>query len=173
MAVGNLEFIKSASGSSVTTLDVTNCFTSKYDVYVFSIDKVDAQAGGYFNLRFLDSGGTVISASEYDYANLIMLAYSSFVENKATADTGIERIMRKSATSEENGGGYHYVFNPNDSSSYTFYLGQSGGSVISGSGLVGLKSIGVHKSAEQITGFQLYGATFDTLEVSVYGLASN
>ena len=170
MAVGNLEFIKSASGTSVSSLDVTNCFSADYDVYAFSIDKVDAQAGGYFNLRFLDSGGTVISASEYDYANLIMLAYSSFIENRATSGTGIERIMRKSATSSDIGGGYHYVFNPNDSSSYTFYQGQSGGSIISGSGLVGLKSIGVHKSAEQITGFQLYGATFDTLEVSVYGV---
>ena len=167
---GSLEFIKSASGTSVSSLDVTDCFSANYDVYAFSIAKVDAQASGYFNLRFLDSGGTVISASEYDCANLILISYSGFAENRATNGTGIERIMRKDATSEENGGGYHYVFNPNDSSSYTFYQGQSGGSVLTGNGLVGLKSIGVHKSSEQITGFQLYGATFDNLTVNVYGV---
>ena len=170
---GNLEFIKSASGTSVSSLLVTDCFSADYDLYAFSIAKVDSISSGYFNLRFLDSGGTVINASEYDYANLIMLSYGAFAENRATSGTGIERIMRRDGTLAENGGGYHYVFNPNDSSSYTFYLGQAGGSYLSPNGLVGLKSIGVHKSAEQITGIQLYGATFDTLEVSVYGLASN
>ena len=33
MAVGNLEFIKSASGSSVSSLSVTDCFSANYDVY--------------------------------------------------------------------------------------------------------------------------------------------
>ena len=29
----NLEFIKSATGTSVTSLDVTDCFSADYDVY--------------------------------------------------------------------------------------------------------------------------------------------
>ena len=33
MAVGNLEFIKSASGTSVSSLSVTDCFSANYDVY--------------------------------------------------------------------------------------------------------------------------------------------
>ena len=166
----NLKFIKSASGTSVSTLDVTDCFSDDYDVYAFSIAKVVSTGSGYINLRFLDSGGTVITTSNYDYANLILLSYSSFLEQREQNNNAIDRIMRRDATSAQNGGGFHYIFNPYDSSSYTFYQGQSGGSIITGSGLVGLKSIGVHKSAEQITGFQINAAAALTLEVSVYGV---
>ena len=167
---GSLEFIKSASGTSVSTIDVTNCFSNTYDVYAFSIAKVVSTGSGYINLRFLDSGGSVITTSNYDYANSIMLSYSSFLEQREEDNNAIDRIMRRDGTSAQNGGGFHYIFNPYDSSSYTFYQGQSGGSIITGSGLVGLKSIGVHKSAEQITGFQINASAALTLEVSVYGV---
>jgi len=166
---GNLEFIKSASGTSVSTLEVTDCFSDKYDVYAFAITKVDATSDGNIDLRFIDSGGSVISDAEYDYALLSLISYAGFGETKGTNGTKIENIMRVDTDTEKNGGSIHYIFNPYDSSSYTFYLGQSGGAVAS-SGLIGTKAIGVHKVAEQITGFQLYGATFDTLEVVVYGV---
>jgi len=166
---GNLEFIKSASGTSVTSLEVTDCFSASYDVYAFAITKVDATSDGNIDLRFIDSGGSVISDAEYDYALLSLISYAGFGETKGTNGTKIENIMRVDTDTEKNGGSIHYIFNPYDSSSYTFYLGQSGGAVAS-SGLIGTKAIGVHKVAEQITGFQLYGATFDTLEVVVYGV---
>ena len=169
---GNLEFIKSATGTSVTSLEVTDCFSASYDVYAFAITKVDATSDGNIDLRFIDSGGSVISDAEYDYANLQLISYGAFSEGRATGSTNINDIMRRDTDTEKNGGSIHYIFNPYDSSSYTFYQGQSGGAVAS-SGLIGTKAIGVHKVAEQITGFQLYGATFDTLEVKVYGLASN
>jgi len=167
---GSLEFIKSATGSSVSSLDVTNCFSDTYDVYAFSVAKVVSTGSGYINLRFLDSGGTVITTSNYDYANHILLDYSTFLEQRETNNNAIDRIMRRDGTSAQQSGGYHYIFNPYDSSSYTFYQGQAGGSIITGSGLVGLKSIGVHKSAEQISGFQLNASAALTLEVSVYGV---
>ena len=170
MAVGNLEFIKSASGSSVTTLDVTNCFTSKYDVYVFSIDKVDAQAGGYFNLRFLDSGGTVISASEYDFASLNMNANTSFSEGKYTSGSLWNNVFGKDDGVEGSSASI-YISNPYDSSSYTFMQSQASGD--NGTALVGFKSIGVHKVAETIRGFQLLETAtrpFDEGKISVYGV---
>jgi len=168
MPVGNLEFIKSASGTSVTSLEVTDCFSASYDVYAFAITKVDATSDGNIDLRFIDSGGSVISDAEYDYANLQLISYAAFGEGRGTGSTNINDIMRRDTDTEKNGGSIHYIFNPY-SSSYTFYLGQSGGAVAA-SGLIGTKAIGVHKVAEQITGFQLYGATFDTLEVKVYGV---
>ena len=166
---GNLEFIKSASGTSVASLDITNCFSADYDVYAFAITKVDATSDGNMDLRFIDSGGSVISDAEYDYANLQLISYAAFGEGRGTGSTNINDIMRRDTDTEKNGGSIHYIFNPYDSSSYTFYQGQSGGAVAA-SGLIGTKAIGVHKVAEQITGFQLYGATFDTLEVVVYGV---
>jgi hypothetical protein len=166
---GNLEFIKSASGTSVSTLEVTDCFSDKYDVYAFAITKVDATSDGNIDLRFIDSGGSVISDAEYDYALLSLISYAGFGETKGTNGTKIENIMRVDTDTEKNGGSIHYIFNPYDSSSYTFYLGQSGGAVAS-SGLIGTKAIGVHKSAEQITGFQFLAGSYDTLTVNVYGV---
>ena len=111
----NLQFIKSASGSSVTSLEVTNCFSANYDVYAFAITKVDATSDGNMDLRFIDSGGSVISGAEYDYANFQLLSYSSFSEGRGIGSTNINDIMRRDTDTEKNGGGFHYVINPNDS----------------------------------------------------------
>ena len=165
----NLQFIKSATGTSVSTLEVTDCFSADYDVYAFGITKVNKTTDGNIDLRFIDSGGSVISDNEYDYAFMSLLSYTSFSGASGTSTSTIDNIMRGSADTEENGGSIHYIFNPYDSSSYTFHLGQSGGA-LNTSGLVGQKSIGVHKSAEQITGFQLYSGSYDTLSVNVYGV---
>ena len=35
----NLEFIKSASGSSVSLLDVSDCFNLNFDVYYFALTR--------------------------------------------------------------------------------------------------------------------------------------
>ena len=166
-----LEFIKYASGSSVSSLSVTNCFNSKYNVYAFFIVKQETSANGDTHLRFIDSGGSVISASEYDTAQFSLTSYSSFSEGRATSSDRIFNVQRGETVSEENGGSIHYIFNPNDSSSFTFHQDSEVGAVGS-SGLIGNKGIGVHKSAEQITGYNIFpnSGTYDTIEVLVYGV---
>ena len=172
MAVGNLEFIKSASATSVALLDVTDCFSNKYDVYAVTVEVFD---GGYLKgarLRFLDSGGTVIDQSEYDYATLNMLSSTAFSQSKATNTTFINGAGVAEA-SPNGSGGIHYIYNPYDSSSYTFttmqYSGRVNTGAISGSGI---KGIGVHKSAEQLSGIRIYASsgTFGEMNVSVYGV---
>ena len=171
---GSLEFIKSATGTSVSSLSVTDCFSADYDVYAFFIVKQDTTADVDTHLRFIDSGGSVISDLEYDTAQLSLISYATFAQGTATNANRIYNVQRGEAVSAENGGSIHYIFNPYDSSSYTFHQ-TSGGGVVGSSGLIGNKGIGVHKSAEQITGFNLFpnSGTYDTLEVKVYGLASN
>jgi hypothetical protein len=171
---GSLEFIKSASGTSVSSLSVTDCFSDKYDVYQVLIAKLDSTStAAYGYLRFIDSGGSVISDSEYDYAQMDLTAYASFAENRNTAyDKGLLGYAGGTGTADM-GGFLTTVYNPNDSSSYTFYNGQS--SMKGASGLAGAKYIGVHKSAEQITGINILPASgsWDNITVNVYGLASN
>ena len=168
----NLEFIKSASGTSVALLDVTNCFSNKYDVYAVTLEVFD---GGFLKgarLRFLDSGGTVIDQSEYDYAALNLLSSTAFSESKATNTTFITGVGGAEA-SPNGSGGIFYIYNPYDSSSYTFATIQTSSRVntgaISGSGV---KAIGVHKSAEQLSGIRIYASsgTFGEMNVSVYGV---
>ena len=154
---GSLEFIKSATGSNVASVSVTDCFSAKYDVYMVSITKWDyvgtSNAGG---MRLIDSGGSVISDSEYDFADLQMRSYASFQEltpstfGSSTSTSMLVGIDSGGGNLEYTTGFTAYIYNPFDSSSYTFTNFQTS-SATTGSG-IGYKGIGVHKVAEQITG---------------------
>jgi hypothetical protein len=170
MAVGNLEFIKSATGSSVSSLEVTDCFNSKYDVYAVTISKIDVSTTGSARFRFLDSGGTEISASEYDTAGLRMRTSAAYEELRYTNQTYIQYSFSTNDNSAYAGGQIMYVFNPYDSSSYTFVQYQQ--SSYATDTYLGFKSIGVHKSAETISGLKYYfaGGSFDNLTINVYGV---
>ena len=168
----NLEFIKSASGTSVSFLDVTDCFSADYDVYYFSLTKVKRASGDNFvTIRYLDSGGTVIDQTEYDYAALETRAYTSFGESKASNVSSIKEIGYGSSNATDIGGISLYVYNPYDSSSYTFLTSQSS-SVRAGFGNWGSKVIAVHKVAEQLSGvrFIAEASTYDNITVNVYGV---
>jgi hypothetical protein len=67
------------------------------------------------------------------------------------------------------GGALVRIFNADDSSSFTFVIVQS--SMTNSSNLRGTKTIGVHKTAEQITGVRLAGVshTYDTT-ATIYGV---
>ena len=45
------------------------------------------------DLRFLDSGGSVIDQAEYDYASLDLRAYTSFNEARDTGQTRIQNMV--------------------------------------------------------------------------------
>jgi len=173
MPVGNLEFIKSASGTSVTTINVTDIFTEKYDVYMVSISKIDLSATFGVNLRLLDSGGTPITTSNYNTASLSLNAGSAFGE---TRYTNLDRFINfgvYSSGSEVGGATIAYFYNPYDNSSYTFWQLQSAGEVTGSGGFRGLKAIGVLPTAATHSGISLTsnGANlFDNITVNVYGV---
>ena len=171
--ISSLKFIKSTSGSSVGTLDVTDIFSSSYDVYQITIAKMEQTNNGWNEMRFLDSGGSVISDSEYDNAVLELKDYATYSEYRALAQNKIETIMYSGTGSAVAGGLSMYIYNPYDSSSYTFLTLQSNG-YRSGTGQIGSKQISVHKSAERISGLHFIsggsGSEFTTLDVSVYGV---
>ena len=166
---GNLEFIKSASGTSVSSLSVTDCFSDKYDVYQISL--VDAQlttGAANYVLEFLDSGGTPITSLVYERAFLILRAYNTFIE---TRGTGLGNYTFGYVNASESNGFEMFVYNPYSSSDYTF-LNYQHSSFVVGNGNYGNKGIGVMKSAETVTGIKLAGTsgTFSSIAVSVYGV---
>jgi len=172
----NLQLIQSVNiSTSQSTTSVTNCFTSNYDVYkiVSSGISTAGTTAVTLNMRLIDSGGSVISDSEYDYAHEIMRTDASFTEQRATSQTKFYRPFAESTDqAPDSQGAIIYVFNPNDSSSYTYIAYQN---MDSGSSLhIGMKGVGVHKVAEQITGFQLVedngSRPYDTGNISVYGV---
>ena len=168
---GSLEFIKSANTTSnVSSLSVTDCFSDKYDVYKVILEVNELSAESALDTRLIDSGGSVISASEYDWAEMDLTSYASYAQNRNTAQNkGLLGFAGGTGTADM-GGFLTTVYNPNDSSSYTFYNGQS--SIKASSGLAGAKYIGVHKSAEQITGINIFpsSGSWDNLTINVYGV---
>ena len=166
---GSLEFINSVSGTSVSSLSVTDCFSADYDVYQISL--VDAQmTTGAQNciLEFLDSGGSPITTGVYDRAFLQMRAYNTFIE---TRNTGLINYTFGYINASESNGFEMFVYNPYDSSSYTF-LNLQNSSFIPANGNIGYKGIGVMKSAQTVTGIKLRvgSGTFSSIAISVYGV---
>ena len=173
---GSLEFIKSAEiTTSVSTFDVTDCFSASYDVYKIVIDQLTTTDVATTDVayRFIDDTASVISSSNYDWASLNLKANNPFAEERATNNTLIQKLGQ--ADQEPEGVSIvSYIYNP-FSSSYTFTNWQSAHS--SGLGKGGRKGIGVLKLTSSITGVQIYAVSqlrpFDSGKISVYGLASN
>jgi len=165
----NLQFIKSASGSSVSSLDVTDCFSADYDVYYVSATKIDI-ATNYYNLVRVINASGVDTGANYDYAFLQMASYTTFSEIKSTtASQWFHTSYQSNGTADGIGFGM-YIYNPYDSSSFTFMNNQASG-FYSGNGLLGTKGIGVHHIAEQITGIQIYSVyNYDNITINVFGV---
>lgn len=167
---GSLEFIKSASGTSVSSLSVTDCFSADYDVYEIIIRNFQSSASTDGNFRFLNSSNAEITSSNYDFARLNLKSYTSFSEGRAQNQTLIQTGMFTVTSSDGTGQQLIRAFNPFNSSSYSFLLLQGAGIRV-GSGLDGYKNIGLLKSAEQCNGFSISPTTGTiSLNISVYGV---
>jgi len=175
MAVGNLELINSFEvTSTVTSFDCDNIFSANYDVYMVAIDGIqEVSALQWIRIRFLDNTGTVITASEYDYAQLTMYSNATFVDTTRGVSQDNLTYSGIGNTDDSGTNSILYVYNPYDSSSYTFTQAQS--SFTTSAILNGTKGIGVHKSAETIRGIRFYvsSGNFGSGFFRIYGLASN
>jgi len=165
MAVGNLEFIKSATATGVTSLTVTDMFSAQYDVYEVFVTGNGSQNVGSITAEFLDSGGSDIAQGAYGFAVLRLDPTTSYGEVNGTTSNSFE--FAYTGSSDKDFAVKITVFNPFSSSSYTFATIQS-------MSLQGEKGITVAKSttsAEQMK----FNANqqFTPIDVSVYGLASN
>ena len=75
-----LQFIKSASATSVTAIQITDCFSADYDVYKVVIDSDNASNADLYTRVINDSGTVISTGSKYDFASLELNAGSSFGE---------------------------------------------------------------------------------------------
>jgi len=166
---GNLEFIKSeTSGSAVSSFDVDDIFSANYDVYMLQLECGNGSVLQNIQIRFRTSGGSTISTSTYDEADLDMASWTTFAENRTTNDTKFPRQLIM-----QNGNGNSatiYIFNPYDSSSYTFMLNQQ--TNFNSSGLNPRKGIGVEKTAQSYTGINFFtvSGTVDNIKLVAYGV---
>ena len=174
----NLEFIKALdfnSSPTSATLVVDECFSSKYQNYYVNITKVDGNLSGYpLWLRFLDSSGSAINQSEYDFASIQMNDNSSPSDLKTANTTLINYVGFSGSGSLDDDtydtGSSIYIYNPFDSTCFTYVTAQASG-VNNSNGLKGFKTIGCHKVTESVRGFQIGGhSAFYGCNINVYGI---
>ena len=165
--VGSLEFIKSASATSVAFLQITDCFSDDYDVYKVLLDSDNSSNADLYTRVINDSGTVISTGSKYDFASLELNAGSSFGQYRNTGANQFEGIGFTSTTGN---GTVAYFYNPHNSSSFTFSMSQS--SSMYTTVIRGGKSIGVYKNADTITGleFRQNGTDFAYINIKVYGV---
>ena len=168
--MSNLRLINETTVSSaVSTVSVTDVFSADFDIYKI-VGNTNFTGEEYIDIRFINSTGSVVSASNYDNAALLMQSSTSYSENRNTGATKAQYLSYAGDVEEEAGSFTSYIFNPFSSSSYTFVLSQ-GGAKRSANTLI-LKGVSVLKQTNSITGFQLLPNTsdVDNANIRTYGL---
>ena len=170
--MSNLRLIDETLVTSATaTVNVTDVFSSDFDIYKITFTNMEIQTDDYTQMRLINSSGSVVSASNYDNATQIMYSHTSFFEGKNTGDNKFYYLnyLHPSGTDKGNGN-VIYLFNPYSSSSYTFLLNQSSGQADS-TGNYNFKGIGVLKQTASMTGFSIFRTgNIDNIKVRTYGL---
>ena len=152
---GSLELISTTTMTDdVQTVNITNVFSDKYDVYMIKgsnmIGKNSTASGA--NLRFINASDSVVSSSDYHYAQLTLKGEASFSENRSTTETRLFNVFSSLDNNGQSQGNIAYIFNPFSSSLFTFCQWQ-GASMPSN--LRGHKGIGMLESTVSMTGFQV------------------
>ena len=171
--MSNLRLINETTVSSgVATVNITDVFSSDYDIYkiVSTANILNADKDIY--MRYINSSGLIVTDSNYDTATLTMKGHSSYSETPSTKVNINYGGLFNLTSGNESGGAVEYVFNPTDTSSYTFGINQSIG--MYSTGTYGTKGIRVLKQTNSITGIHLYnGESTDNFgggTVKIYGL---
>jgi hypothetical protein len=160
------------STSDVASVTVTDLFTDDFDIYKVVLTEFETSSTAvYGQHRLVNSAGSVVTSSNYDYAYLNMLAFSTFGEGKATNSSYIRGLVTDPQVESDGAGVVIYVFNPTNTNSYTFMLHQSS-YYNTGNGTQTDKGIAVLKTTEKITGMNFFfsGGNIDGLTIRTYGL---
>ena len=172
--MSNLRLINETEVTSgVSSMYATDIFSNNFDIYKVVVNDISTASTNATNLyyRFVNSSGSVVTSANYDYATLQLRDEQAFVQYRTTNDTEIQRNL--SDLAPEGFSSVSYIFNPTNSSSYTFLLEQGMGAV---TGLLrASKQIGVLKQTASMTGFGFYlsSSTFTSGVIRTYGLAVN
>ncbi len=157
----NLEFIKSATGTSVSSFTITDIFSDSYDVYQVFIRGNGSATVSSLAAEFLDSSGSDIAQGNYDTAILRLDPSSTFGEVRTTSANSFEYVYPSSTDNDF--ASLITVYNPYETE-YTFATIQSMSNQ-------GSKAIAVAKSTTSATGMKFYAnQNYTPIVVSVYGV---
>ena len=149
----NLRLINQTSTTTgVASLSVTDVFSADYDVYKITFTDTEFAALDWMEFRFINSSGTVITSSKYDEGVLELDTGGDFGQGKEQNDTNFSRLIRSHTSEAKGGDAIMFLFNPFSSSSYTYGLSKSFGTITNGFGTNGIFLL---KELASMTGFQV------------------
>lgn len=156
--MSNLRLINETTiTSGVSQVNIEDVFSADFDIYKIIANDISTVGTDQTdpNLRFINSSGSLILASNYDYAHQIMRTDSGFTEQRPTNQDKFYRFFGESTDqSPESASQISYIFNPFSSSTYTFAMYSS---MVAAAGLkLGMKGVGVLKQKASMTGFQVF-----------------
>ena len=110
--------------SNVSSVNVTDVFSADFDIYKIVFNGITTTDATPLHCKLINSSGSVISSSEYDYAFLLMKGEASFTESNQTNGTNWNNFFGNPDEAPELVSGVAYIFNPFSSSSFTFAINQ-------------------------------------------------
>jgi hypothetical protein len=169
---GSLILLKSVTGSGVSSFSVENCFSGAFNRYKVVADNIVTSTAGFLELRFINSSDTIVTTSDYDFADLFLKADTTFTQRIYKNDDSIfDFNYSNGSISGGAGNTVAEIYNPFDTS-YT-NVSWEASSVYSNSGTygIGLKGVGVLKQSTSITGMHfLMNTGTVTCTIKVYGV---
>lgn len=166
--MSNLRLINQFTASSVSTFQVTDIFSSDFDIYKVDVSVEGETTTNWTSLRFLN-GTSEISRANYQFAMHELKSYGASSENISTAGNKFNFLWIDDG-STSGVGSTIYFFNPKILN-HTMALGESAG-FYSTSGSNATKWIGALKENTQVDGFAFTRATgsYENITVTIYGL---
>jgi hypothetical protein len=174
------EFTISSAVSSVTigggssgSSGLNTSMDSTYDVYQLIVIDVSTTSASHIKARFTESG-TANSTANYDMASKLFRTDSTYNNYSNQNQTSFvnQYFMGQYLNNAGNANGVMYIFNPSDSSEYTFVNWENTGLYSGGSLLIATQGGGVFTSSSAVDGIEISAAT-DTLatgQFKLYGL---
>tara|TARA_B100000965_G_scaffold371036_1_gene359618 strand:- start:54 stop:566 length:513 start_codon:yes stop_codon:yes gene_type:complete len=166
----NLEFINKIEGDTVANLELTNIFSSKYDHYKIQIYEEEVGNSDYNYFRIINASGTD-TGSNYAYSSHLMYSHTTYAQVKSTGTTTANYLGYLFPAGYDDGIGVTLdVYNPADTSSYTYFISSSA-SFANGVAYYGVKGWHIHKVEEAITGLSIERTgNFNRVKAIIYGV---
>ena len=161
---GSLELLTSQTVTSMTSaIDFTEVFTDRYDVYYLESKNVQSDTTGYtVSIQFYESG-VLESAGVYQYGHQSGRANGTFGEGRSTTESWIHIGADTDNTTANSSNSYTYIYNPTNSSKYTFLTKQGTGQF--GTTYAMRYGGGVLPQASAVNGFRLR-STYTTGQIT-------
>ena len=114
--------------SSVSSVTVSDVFTSDFNLYkiVFNGISTAGSTATPLNCRLINSSGSIVTSSEYDYAIMIQKAETTYSDStRNTNQTKWDNFFGNPDDNPEVVAGVNYIVTPSDSSKFTFAFGEA------------------------------------------------